>query len=160
MLNRPYYERHRDDEIIDEITFKTVPRYKTSGLSGDEWRVSTAVELKRKGEVMATGTYHSIKDAAAHLPWFLRTWIETLSEEGSDRWSKRIKADESTCHQPGCAEPATVFYSLKKQFSREGYEKDLTGYHCEVRRAFCDRHKTRGDCGLEDSDTNYEKVSR
>lgn len=157
-LSRPHYDRHRDDEIIDEITFRVVPRYKESYLSGDEWRVSTVVELKRKGETLVTSTYNSMKDAAAHLPWLLRTWVETLDEEGSKRWSQRIKTDEGTCHQAGCSAPATVHYKLKKQYSREGYEKDLADYHCEVRRAFCDRHSRRGDCGLEDSDSNYERV--
>lgn len=153
-----YYTRHRDDEIIDEVTFKTIPRYKTSGLSGDEWRVSTMVQLKRKGEVMYERLYSKMEYAVAHLPWLLKTWIEDAEEETQRRWSNRITKDEHTCHQPGCGEPATVYYRLKKEFSREGYEKDLTNYFAEVRRAFCDKHKTRGDCGLEDSDSNYEEV--
>jgi len=160
MLNRPYYTRHRDDEIIDEITFKVVPRYKTSGLSGDEWRVSTVVELKRKGEVMYSRPYHTVRDAAAHLPWLLRTWIEDLSVEDDKVWTERIKKDDNVCHQPGCGEPASIHYKLKKEFSRKGFEHDLTDHYCEVRRAFCERHKTRGDCGLEDADANYIEVKK
>ena len=157
-LNRPYYTRHRDDEIIDEVSFRVVPRYKTSGLSGDEWRVSTVVDLKRKGEILYSRSYHSMSDAAAHLPWLLRTWIEILDKEGNDRWGERIRKDDRTCHQPGCPESSTITYRLKKEFSREGFEKDLTDNYCEIRRSFCEKHKVRGDCGLEDSDKNYEVV--
>lgn len=42
-----------DDEFYDEIRITTVPRFKTSELSGDEWRVSTHVVVLRKGRVVA-----------------------------------------------------------------------------------------------------------
>ena len=31
--------------------------------------------------------------------------------------------------------------------------KDVVEY-----RAFCDQHKMRGDCGLDDADANYEPM--
>ena len=53
---RPLH-RHRDDDYLDRITVQAttgahlvgyvVPRYKTSGLSGDEWRVSARMEVRR-----------------------------------------------------------------------------------------------------------------
>lgn len=49
-----HFKRHRDDEWFDEIRLETetgpilrlvtVPRYKTSGLSGDEWRTSGQIQ--------------------------------------------------------------------------------------------------------------------
>lgn len=157
-MNRPYYTRHKDDEIIDEITLKTVPRYKTSGLSGDEWRISAVVELKRKGEVMYSRAYTSMDVAVSHLPWLMKTWIGDLDIDGNRIWHAKIRKDEETCHQPSCAEPSTVIVKLKRQYSREGYWQDLSNHYCEVRRGFCDLHSTRGDGGLEDADRNYEVI--
>src|SRR5207237_1236850 len=44
---KPFYKRHEDDEWIDEIRVKVVPRYKTSGLSGKEWRAFCRKHLRR-----------------------------------------------------------------------------------------------------------------
>jgi hypothetical protein len=56
-MNKRRYKRHRDDEWFDEIRLETeagavlqiitVPRYKTSGLSGDEWRTSARIQIAR-----------------------------------------------------------------------------------------------------------------
>lgn len=56
-MNNRRYKRHHDDEWFDEIRLETgngpvlkivtVPRYKTSGLSGDEWRTSASVQVAR-----------------------------------------------------------------------------------------------------------------
>lgn len=37
-----------DAQAFDEVRIVTVPRYKQSGLSGDEWRISAAIRLYRK----------------------------------------------------------------------------------------------------------------
>lgn len=157
--DRAHYERHHDDEIIDRITIEVVPRYKTSGLSGDEWRVSAVIKLWRKGEVMVESHHGKIADAVSYLPWLLRTWTEGGEDEVERRWIERIRKDEKTCHQPGCSEPATVVYSIKQRFSREGYEENPENRYGDARRAFCARHSTRGDCGLEDADRNYAVVT-
>ena len=39
---------HHDDEWYDEVRITTVPRYKTSSLSGDEWRTSARIQILRK----------------------------------------------------------------------------------------------------------------
>jgi hypothetical protein len=36
---------------FDEIRLITVPRYKQSGMSGDEWRISVKAQYFRKGEL-------------------------------------------------------------------------------------------------------------
>lgn len=151
------YERHPDDEFIDEVSIRLVPRFKTSDLSGDEWRVSAAVEIKRKGTVMFSRSYRSVGDAAAHLPWLLKTWTEMPHSEIPE-WTKQIKRDKALCHQPGCGEPATAVYRIKQRFSREGYPQPRQ-LPWKSLRAFCKRHGERGDSSLEDCDENYEIVS-
>ena len=47
---------------------------------------------------------------------------------------------------------STVTYKMKKKFCREGHE---TIPHQTTVRKFCDTHKKRGDCGLDDADDNY-----
>lgn len=154
-MTRVHYKRHEDDEIIDAISFEIVPRYKTSHLSGDEWRISTVVKLKRKGTVMVERSYHTMRAAAAHLPWLFGTWIEELEKAGSDNWSRQIKSDQGLCHQPGCSEDAVSTHLLKREYSREGFSRETNG---DVRRAFCRAHLRRGDCELDDADSNYEVV--
>jgi hypothetical protein len=39
-----------DAQAFDEVRIKTVPRYKTSGLSGDEWRISATIQLMLSGQ--------------------------------------------------------------------------------------------------------------
>ena len=59
----PYYPRHHDDEWIDEIRIVTVPRFKESELSGDEWRTSVRMQILRKGIVLRERRYGKIADA-------------------------------------------------------------------------------------------------
>jgi len=46
------YALRPDANSFDEIRIRTIPRYKTSGLSGDEWRISMVTEFLRKGKVV------------------------------------------------------------------------------------------------------------
>lgn len=151
MLGQPWYERLDKDEYFDEITIKTVPRFKTSGLSGDEWRTSASITVKRKGHVIAEGRTNSIQSAAAYLPWFLLTMFEG---DGATRVPDTV--DEALCFQPGCDQPAVSIYRLKSNYCREGKPHEL---HSETRVAFCQRHLRRGDCAFKDADANYEVVS-
>ena len=72
------FVQHHDDEGLDEIVFIVdrdpfircvmVPRYKTSGLSGDEWRVSAMWERQEGGLwVPFDGPYRNITTAAHAL---------------------------------------------------------------------------------------------
>jgi len=154
-----YFKRHHDDEIVDDVRIVCVPRYKTSGLSGDEWRVSYRMTLSRKGTKLYERYYNSLSDAISHLPWVRRTMFEEPAEGvPEDAWPQRIERDRITCHQPGCAEFATVVYRLKAEYASDG-EGPLPEAGIEHRVAFCARHSTRGNCGREDSDANYELVS-
>lgn len=155
-----WFRRHHDDEFIDEVTLKVEPRFKTSDLSGDEWRVSTRVSLSRKGQVLKERTYHRIEDAAAHLPWLLKTWVEELPEEELHSFHEQLDRDEELCHQPGCSERATHVYRLLGSLTsaRGEHLHPQEAERVRFLRAFCDTHKVRGDSDLEDNDDNYELV--
>lgn len=143
-----WLHRHDDDEWYDEVSITTVPRYKTSGLSGDEWRVSALVQFKRKGIVVHEEGYTALQYAVAFLN---ADWIRSLEQGiGDDTPFKHL------CMQPGCDQPATTVYRLKQVYCNEGHGGD-PGF--PMYRQFCLRHSRRGDCGLEDSDTNYEVIS-
>lgn len=150
-LPNTFNKRHPDDEYVDKVTIETVPRYKTSGLSGDEWRVSSLIKFWRKGIVVFERGFRDIETASKALPWFLATWYEDVGYTNGAGWQ------ENKCFQPGCSEIATITYRLKQEWSERG-EGPLPQSSCEMRRSFCSRHAVRGDCGLEDSDSNYIKV--
>lgn len=144
------YMRHHDDEFYDEVTIRTEMRYKTSGMSGDEWRVGAVLQLKRKGEVIWEKFFTTVKTAVAALPWF----FITASEGEIDL--EALKRSDLKCAQPGCSNEPTTVYRLKKKYSNDGVASDPA---FETRIRFCQKHVKRGDCGLEDSDQNYELVS-
>ena len=54
-----------DEAWYDEVRIVTVPRFKTSGMSGDEWRTSAVAQFLRKGEVVASERFSDVKAAAA-----------------------------------------------------------------------------------------------
>lgn len=52
-----------DEQRFDEIHIVTVPRYKTG--AGCQWRISTKVQLKRKGQVLFEKSFGSMQQAVA-----------------------------------------------------------------------------------------------
>lgn len=137
-----------DAQGFDEVRIFTVPRYKTSGLSGDEWRISATIQVYRKGVLIHEKSCRNVETAATFLPALLLT----LNDDG-----KAFYAGEgSTCDQEGCCDKAVITYRLKARYCRDGHK--LEPFGIEVRK-FCDRHKHRGDCGLEDADSNYEALT-
>ena len=154
MNTSPMRWPHPDDDHIDEVRIVTVPRFKTSGLSGDEWRIGARLLFYRKGQLLWQRSFSNVKVAAQALPWMLLTWGET------NDYVVAQADDKDICSQPGCSNPAASTYRLKSRFSRsEGYadpnaDKEWAIY---IRR-FCRRHLRRGDCGIEDADNNYEVI--
>lgn len=136
-----------DAQACDEIRIFTVPRYKMSGLSGDEWRISATIQFYRKGKLIKESSYSNMEYAVRLLD---KDFID-LSCGGGAYYA----GEGNLCDQEGCDSEATVKYRLKKEFCNSGHGTD-----CDrpVVRLFCDEHKTRGDCGLEDADANYERV--
>jgi len=146
-------KRHRDFEAYDEIHMKVIPRFKTSGLSGDEWRVSVKVELMFKGKVIHERVYGDMRTVLELLPHAIVEYEET------GKWYDGISdIEEESCDQPGCPKKSVSIYVLKKEYSRDGsFEKDPS-VHSPTTRKFCEEHLQRGNCGLEDSDSNYEVI--
>lgn len=145
---KPWRHMHHDYQPVDEVRIVTVPRYKTSGLSGDEWRISAKIQYLKKGVVIYERSTRNIESALRYGDWWLTEWLE------QGNYSAGRTAEQ--CDQEGCAEPATVTYRLKNQYCRDGHPHEP---HRPKITRFCDRHKTRGDCGLEDADRNYERVT-
>ena len=137
-----------DAQAFDEIRIVTVPRYKESEMSGDEWRISASVEFYRKGEVKhVSGPWRDVETAAKFLAY--------LHANACDEGKAYYAGEGDFCDQEGCSAKATATYRLKQRYCREGHASEPRG---DFRR-FCDRHKTRGDCGLEDSDSNYDRIA-
>jgi len=146
------WKYHKDFEFVDEVLVKTVPRYKMSELSGDEWRVSGLLQFYCKGMLVYEDGFRNVATAITAAPWMLKTFGEQRDRSLLDAAIDKVLGD--LCFQPGCAEPAEYVYQIKTEYSREGFtpreETKLV-----LLRAFCERHSTRGDCGLEDADANY-----
>lgn len=145
---------HPEDERFDEIHIECVERWKESELSGDEWRFSYVATIKRKGEDIGC-------ISASKLDWLLKglQWrIMTAGEDGQVDHEAWLRTN-ILCDQPGCANKASVFYKRLKRFSNSGDELAASTYHDgNEYRQFCDRHKRRGDCDLDDADHNYEVI--
>ena len=150
------HRRHEDDEYIDEIRIKLVPRFKTSGLSGDEWRISAVIQFSRKGQVLWEKAFSKLSAAVNALPWFFMV----APEHSEGEFKMRSKEEElALCQQPGCSEPSVKRYRFKKvRDCKSSGDMKVPGPSFEYVTAFCQRHAHRGDCGLEDCDTNYEVV--
>ena len=73
-------------------------------------------------------------------------WEETPTNRNKELW-------DSLCAQPMCAEFATVELNRLHHYCAEGHTHDAEWRIEHIR--VCDRHKRRGDCGLNDADRNY-----
>ncbi len=147
---KPIYIRHRDDEWFDEVRIVCVPRWKTSELSGDEWRVSYTVKFLRKGQVLKERTFGRLRYALVYAP----TMPDPYAPAGNDE-DKKFQNESIHCAQPGCSEIATVEYKLNVEYCNRG---EAHTPHSDLRIRFCAMHSKRGDCGLQDADRNYTDV--
>lgn len=140
-----------DSQAFDEVRIVTTPRYKTSGLSGNEWRISATVQILRKGKIVHEQGYGNVEYAARFLP--------ALLVELHDNGKAYFAGENDSCDQEGCSKEATVFYRKKKDWcSGCGESKEIT--FGKKYRKFCEEHKLRGDCGLDDADENYILISK
>lgn len=137
-----------DRQAFDEVRITTVPRYKMSGLSGNEWRISAKIEFLYKGKVVFETGAGDVHWAIAMLQSHYIKQNEPIPYNPTEFWDKY-------CNQEGCKNPPTITYKLKNRYCNEGHKTQP--YQIELRH-FCEEHKIRGDCGLEDADTNYELV--
>jgi hypothetical protein len=155
---KPTYKRHEDDDWIDEVRIVTVPRYKTSGLSGDEWRFSAQVQFLRKGHVLHERSFSKIHYAIDFLPAMQHEYADQ-GRANKDANDEPIDFDRY-CFSPGCKQDGVVEYELIDEYiPRYGIKEEKHSWRGSVRRRFCEQHARRGDCGLEDSDRNYVLIS-
>ena len=145
---------HPEDERFDEIHIQCVERWKESELSGDEWRFSYVATIKRKDEEIG-------HVGASTLDWLLKglQWrMMTAGEDDKfdhDAWNRT----KDKCDQPGCSNLATIFYKRLKRYTKQGEALFPSLYYDgKEYRQFCNRHKVRGDCALDDADHNYIQI--
>jgi hypothetical protein len=148
---RLYHRRHHDWEAFDEVRIRTVDRYKTSELSGDEWRISAVVEFWFKGHVVFSKSFRNVKQAALHL-------TSLMDDNSSPIPDVVLEMEKTMCDQPGCGNLARRQYKFKRIYDSGGHLIDAGDVHLDYYTKFCERHKRRGDGGREDNDDNYEEV--
>lgn len=143
---------HPDDERFDNITVEIVPRWKESELSGDEYRFSYVIKAWRKGEVIVSRSF-------SRLDWALKAlnYVVFISDDDNHFDREAWDRTKKLCAQPGCAELPTIFYKRLKPYTKSGEELVEHEFRKEYRQ-FCDKHKVRGDCALDDADHNYEVI--
>ncbi len=138
---------HPEAERFDSVTVDIAERWKESELSGDEWRFSYVVTFWRHGDPIAQVSGPSVEKALIVAAYE----FPRIEVEGAKGYMGDLSA---YCCQPGCPNPWEV---LKHPITRyERYSGANTGpYEPNDVRAFCDRHRDRGDCALDDADRNY-----
>jgi hypothetical protein len=151
---RPLHHlRDPDFEPYDEIRIRIAPRFKTSGLSGDEWRTSAVAELYFKGQKICERSW-------SRLEWALAGLAAFVFEKSSPIEMPVLEYERTACDQPGCSERAVSKYRVKEMFSDRGEKLDMSEKdYADYYRQFCRRHLKRGDCSREDCDKNYEVIS-
>jgi hypothetical protein len=152
LRDRLWHKRHRDWEAFDRIEFDIVDRYKTSGLSGDEWRHHVRMRFYFKGEVVH-------EDGARDMQSAMLRVGSIMLEKTCPIPDRVIELEKTKCSQPGCKEDAVGRFRIKKEFGHQG--EDLAPpYEGSPRysRQFCKRHLRRGDRSREDCDANYEPL--
>lgn len=146
------HKRLPNFEVFDRIELVVVPRFKTSELSGDEWRQSVIARCYFKGEMVhECGGWHTMRAALELLPG-------ALAEATCPIPMRVIAIEAETCDQPSCQAPARGRHVIKRQFSERGELLDPSDIYSTAYRKFCVAHADRGDCSREDCDANYERT--
>lgn len=150
--------RHPDFELVDEVKVRTQERWKESELSGSEWRFSYIADFLHKGHVLKTS------GLGGRMEWaMLGLGGAYLSVSDNGVPNSVFDLEKTVCAQPGCRNPASVFYRVKKFYNNNGDSKEFVPYTLGGADAipvirFCQKHRHRGDCGLQDADANYEEL--
>ena len=125
------------------------PRFKQSGLSGNQWRTSVVVTFWFKGQMLHARPFRNMDTAIRYLGPALDELCEPISDQ-------HIELDRTRCSQPGCSRlPSAGRRYLNRLTAPDGSlidPKDVFGvYH----RQFCADHAGRGDADREDNNKNY-----
>jgi len=135
-----------DSQRWDEVKIMTIPRWKESEMSGDEYRISASADLFYKGHRIGSFGFSSVNDAIRYL--------DGAIIYKNDGWD--FIDDSYLCDQESCSNIADVKYKRLDAWTSRGDKETL--YDWNLYRVFCGSHKTRGDCALDDADRNYEQV--
>lgn len=146
-----WHRRVNDFEWIDKIELSVIPRWKDSHLSGAEWRQHVEVRCFFKGLLVTSFGCSEMKVAVAMIP----ARVFYTDNGASKEWLAR---EHECCDQPSCSEPPVAFLRPKRLTDRSGSFLDPAEQYGTYYRKFCERHKRRGDCALEDADENYESI--
>ena len=140
-----------DAQAFDEVRITTVPRYKQSGLSGDEWRISALTQFMRNGKVIHETGARNVETAIRLLDYHFL--------EACDNALGYFAGEGNICDQEGCASEATVsLEQIKEGCGRCGAVTEPK--YSRPFRKFCDKHKRRGDSSLSDMDEYYKEINR
>lgn len=142
----------RYNQAVDRISITAEERWKTSELSGDEWRYNGLIEFFHKGKMVhsnwrGTAFDQSLRWPSDSLPTQLRRY------ENSQLDAEELARREPLCDQLGCTEQGELY-------RMEHHEADLAGNFLpkdgkiHVTR-FCKRHRNRGTCAIVDRSDNY-----
>jgi hypothetical protein len=155
------WHRHHDDERYDAVAVHSIERYKTSGLSGDEWRFSIVAQIYWKGHVIGSRGMGSFEAAIRILDHWINYMQEHLAFEhnGEHDWvinwpDDKLRAEY--CFQPGCCEKAVNTFRLKELYTRDGTTKKEMFSTRVVR--YCLKHSGRGNSHMTDCDQNLELI--
>jgi len=161
---RMYPKAHYEDDGIIEITMERTPRWKESELSGDEWRFSlrgviVLKDWKHGGirQVAVAGGRWSLIEVAD----LVAAWLHQNRDDLMPPFSITDPSELRCCFQPGCADWPEVLYGIKQEwtwFPHQGRRMESESGGPSV-RAFCGKHRHRGDCDLEDADKNYYEIA-
>lgn len=152
-------ERHREDTYFDGVHIALQPRFKTSEVSGDEWRFSWRVWLVRKGVMLTELEYGHGSDGTRDLERVLMWVAASLAKQRTDEEVANYHlATDGKCANPGCTKEGVVLYKrIKHGCGHCGHREPCT-HSWEHHIRFCMDHAIRGDASLDDSDDNYEQI--
>ena len=137
-----------DAQAFDEVTIRTVPRYKQSNMSGDEWRISAEITFHRNGGAYHSATFSNVEIALQ--------FAMAEHHRATDNGLGYFASIENVCDQEGCNAAPIVWYKKLSDYCNEGHKTPACkGFDI---RQFCSKHATRGDCALDDADRNYKTV--
>ena len=139
-----------DAQPFDEIRLVTKPRFKTSGMSGDEWRISVVTEFYRNGNLIHTNDGHRNMEGAVRL-------LDHSYIEASDNGHGYFASEDDYCDQEGCANKSTITYECVKECCGSCGEVKKPRFSIPIRQ-FCDEHKNRGNSNLDDMMEHYKQI--
>ena len=150
-----YHKRLPEWETYDAIVMGIVPRWKESGLSGDEWRYGVNISFMFKGLTIKTEYARDMNAAVMLLGWYKIAGKDEFKGIPDEILAK----EKIACDNIGCPADATQWFALRRQTSDRGEwlerEENFVYY-----RQFCDAHAHRGDCSREDNDENYVAITK